>query len=199
MEKLGIFGGSFNPVHKGHIYLLKSLKEKLGLSKVLVMPSSVPPHKDILEKVPDEKRIDMLKKALEGIEGVEISLFEIENGGKSYTYFTLEEMKRLYPESEIYFLVGSDMFLSLDSWFNYPKIMDMAVFCAIPREKENRTLLKEKQKYFESLGYKTEVLDIEPLDISSSLIREKIKKGEKIDGLLPKSVEEYIRNNKLYV
>lgn len=199
MEKLGIFGGSFNPVHKGHIYLLKSLKEKLGLSKVLVMPSSVPPHKDILEKIPDEKRIDMLKKALEGIEGVEISLFEIENGGKSYTYFTLEEMKGLYPESEIYFLVGSDMFLSLDSWFNYPKIMDMAVFCAIPREKEDRTRLKEKQKYFSLLGYRTEVLDIEPLDISSSLIREKIKKDENLGGLLPKSVEEYIRDNKLYV
>lgn len=199
MEKLGIFGGSFNPVHNGHIYLLKSLKEKLGLSKVLVMPSSVPPHKDILEKVPDGKRIDMLKKALAGIEDVEISLFEIENGGKSYTYFTLEEMKRLYPESEIYFLVGSDMFLSLDSWFNYPKIMDMAVFCAVPREKEDRARLKEKQKYFSLLGYRTEVLDIEPLDISSSLIREKIKSGEKLDGLLPKSVEEYIRDNKLYV
>jgi nicotinate-nucleotide adenylyltransferase len=91
------------------------------------------------------------------------------------------------------------MFLSLDSWFNYPKIMDMAVFCAIPREKEDRTRLKEKQKYFSLLGYRTEVLDIEPLDISSSLIREKIKKGENLGGLLPKSVEEYIRNNKLYV
>ncbi|MBQ5321732.1 MAG: nicotinate (nicotinamide) nucleotide adenylyltransferase [Oscillospiraceae bacterium] len=199
MEKLGILGGTFNPVHNGHIYLAKSFMEKLSLDKILLIPDALPPHKDFSKEAADEDRLNMLSLAAKDIPFLSVCDWEIKKGGKSYTYFTLLEMKKQNPESEIYFLVGSDMFLSLESWFNYPEIMNMATFCAVARNKEDIALLQAKKEYFSSLGFKTEILKTEPLEISSTEIREKIKKSENINELLPEAVAEYIRERKLYV
>lgn len=197
MKKIGILGGTFNPVHLGHIYLAKSFYNALNLDKVLIIPDATPPHKTLSAGASDEDRMKMLSLAIKDFPFMELSDWEIKQGGKSYTYFTLNHFKK--DGTKLYFLTGSDMFLSLESWYNYPEIMTLATFCAVARNEEDKLLLLKKQEFFKEQGYKTEILDIAPLEISSSEIREKTRKNEKISTFLPSAVAEYIAERKLYV
>ena len=129
--KTGLFGGSFNPIHNGHINLAVSVKESLGLDRVILIPSGTAPHKSSAEYAAAEDRLEMCRLACSGIDGLEVSDYEIRKSGKSYTIYTVEHFKKEFPEDELYWLVGSDMLLSFETWFRYRDILKNSSVAAI--------------------------------------------------------------------
>ena len=130
MERIGVLGGTFDPVHKEHIAMAEGVKSELALDKLIVVPTFVPPHKTHSECAPAADRLAMLKTAFDGL-GAEICEYEIEQGGTSYTYKTLEHIRGKYPQSKLYFIVGGDMLVDFKTW-RYPERIlaaaDLAVF-----------------------------------------------------------------------
>ncbi len=200
MKKIGIMGGSFDPVHYGHIYLARQAKEEVGLDKVLFMPVKLQPFKMNKKLTDSYFRVKMLELAIEGMEGFEISKAEIERDEISYTIDTLNEMKEYYgDESKIYFILGTDSFIMANKWKNSEKLLSEYSFILGTRpgykESELQGCIEYNQK-----KYNTDIRRISnpQLLLSSTEIRKKIKNGEKLDNLLPKAVERYIKDNGLY-
>lgn len=189
--RIGLFGGTFNPVHSGHVNLVKNFKEKLSLGKVLVIPTAQPPHKEAKELVSSEDRINMCRLAFGEL--AEISDIEISRGGKSYTVETLRELKKIYKDDEFYFLVGSDMLLSFKRWYRWEEILTMCTLCATDRNNEQSCKEADKD-FFEKIIF----CDFEKTVVSSSEVREKLEKGESVLSLLPSEVYDYIKEKGLY-
>jgi len=194
MSKLGIFGGTFNPPHIGHARLAEHFVEKLGLDRLLVIPTAQPPHKEAKELADSSDRINM---CMLGFPDALVSDIEIARGGKSYTYDTLCEIKALYPEYELYFIIGSDMLLSFDRWYKSEEILDMVTICAADRQEEN-SLLKAHGVPECFNGKRLVVSELIPFEVSSTEIRELVRKGESTDGLLDPAVRAYIDERGLY-
>lgn len=192
--EIGIYGGTFNPVHLGHIHLLRAVMETGWLDELLVMPDRTPPHKEAPGLINGEKRAEMLSLALEGMKGVRLSRLELESEGKSYTYLTLRRMKELFPNDRFSLIMGADMLLSFDKWRRWEEILENASLIAAARDEGEYERLLEKAA---QLG-KTRVLKIEPLPISSTDVRLAAKQGRSLSGLVPEAVEAYIRQNHLY-
>ena len=192
--EIGIYGGTFNPVHLGHIHLLRAVMETGWLDELLVMPDRTPPHKEAPGLIDGEKRAEMLSLALEGMKDVRLSRLELESEGKSYTYLTLRRMKELFPNDRFSLIMGADMLLSFDKWRRWEEILENASLIAAARDEGEYERLLEKAS---QLG-KTRVLKIEPLPISSTDVRLAVKQGRSLSGLVPKAVETYIRQNHLY-
>ena len=189
--KIGLFGGTFNPVHSGHVNLVKNFKVKLSLDRVIVIPTAQPPHKEAKELASAEDRINMCKLAFGSL--AEVSDIEISRGGKSYTVLTLEELKKKYPDDELYFLVGSDMLLSFKRWYRWEDILSMCTLCATDRSNEESCREADKD-FFEKIIF----CDFEKIVVSSSEVREKLEKGESVDAILPREVQKYIEEKGLY-
>lgn len=189
--KIGLFGGTFNPVHKGHVNLVKNFKEKLCLDKVLVIPTAVPPHKQAESLVSSEDRLCMCRLAFEGL--AEVSDVEIARGGKSYTVETLEELKKIYKDDDFYFLVGSDMLLSFKRWYRWEDILSMCTLCATDRDNE-KTCLDADKEFFSKIIF----CDFPKTVVSSSEVREKLFSQKDVSDLVPEEVEKYIREKGLY-
>ena len=119
--KIGMFGGSFNPIHNGHIELAKAMYKELKLDKLLIMPSYIPPHKFVDSAAFPDQRFEMCCLAAKDIDGFEVSNIEIKRQGASYTYLTLKELKAIYPEDELYLLMGADMFMTLQDWKSWTR------------------------------------------------------------------------------
>lgn len=189
--KIGLFGGTFNPVHTGHVKLVENFKEKLGLDKVLVIPTAQPPHKEAKELVSAEDRINMCKMAFGSL--AEVSDIEISRGGKSYTVLTLEELKKIYKDDELYFLVGSDMLLSFKRWYRWEDILSMCTLCATDRNNEE-SCKEAEPDFFEKIIF----CDFEKTVVSSSEVREKLERKEDVTHLIPEKVLNYIKEKGLY-
>lgn len=189
--KIGLFGGTFNPVHTGHVKLVENFKEKLGLDKVLVIPTAQPPHKEAKELVSAEDRINMCKMAFGSL--AEVSDIEISRGGKSYTVLTLEELKKIYKDDELYFLVGSDMLLSFKRWYRWEDILSMCTLCATDRNNEE-SCKEADPDFFEKIIF----CDFEKTVVSSSEVREKLERKEDVAHLIPEKVLNYIKEKGLY-
>lgn len=196
--KIGVFGGTFNPVHNGHVRLAKLYLEKLELDKLIVIPTNIPPHKTVSDMVDCADRLTMLKLVFEDCSFVEISDIELKMSGKSYTVNTISALKEIYPNDELYLIVGGDMFLCFESWREYKKILSMCTLCSAPREVGEYTELKEYQLKLDPELKNTVILNSEVLVLSSSEIREKIKDGADLNHLLPEKVLEYINQKGLY-
>lgn len=195
--RIGIFGGAFNPVHNGHLNLAETFFEDLRLDKLLLIPTAKPPHKSDEGLLSGEDRVNMLRLALEN-KPYEISTIEFECKDKSYTYNTLLELKKLYPDSEFFLIIGADQFIHFDKWYRYSDILDMVTLCTSARENE-----EEKQLIIKSakrLGIKDRfyMSSRAVIRVSSSEIREKIKNGSDVSSLLPKKVFDYISEKGLY-
>ncbi|MBE6740987.1 MAG: nicotinate (nicotinamide) nucleotide adenylyltransferase [Ruminococcaceae bacterium] len=196
--KTGIFGGAFNPVHTGHIRLALNYLNSLKLDRIIFIPTSVPPHKSGSEFVSFEDRANMLSLAIGGRAEFEISDIEFKREGKSYTYDTLCELKKLYPDDELFLIMGSDQFLYFNCWYKAQEIADMATICTAARNGED---------YKKLIDFKNEnaylcnaiITDFSVFDISSSELRNMIKNNESISKFVPEAVEKYIKENKLYV
>ena len=195
--RIGVYGGSFNPPHNGHLMLAKELTPKLCLDKLIIIPSNISPQKSDNGNIEPEHRIKMCQILFDEPSFV-VSDCEIKRGGKSYTFDTLTDLKKKYAEDELYLFMGSDMFLSFDTWYRYEDILSLCTVCAISREDKQCT--EQMCKYANEVLKNRNVIifDVEPMTVSSSQIRDNIKNGISCKKLLDDRVIEYIRKNELY-
>lgn len=190
--KIGVFGGTFNPPHNGHIRLAKAAADELKLDKLLVIPSCIPPHKIAAKLADGQERLEMCRLAFGGDPRFEVSPMELERGSRSYTVETLRELKALYPDSELYFIVGSDMLESFDKWYLWQEILSLSVLCAASREEGYSPDLSR----FGKLAERIKIITLDPLEVSSTQIRNSA--GEVSPELLDPKVAAYIREHGLY-
>ncbi len=200
MKKIGILGGSFDPVHSGHISLAQDALVQAGLDKIIFVPAKLQPFK-LNKKVTDGKdRLAMLKLATEGIKGFEISEYELDSDSISYTYLTMRAMKEIYgDDTKLYFITGTDSFLKIEEWKNAQELLSNYSFIIGTRpgyKKEELQLCIDKV----SRDYNTEVISINntEIDVSSTELRELLKSGSPVNDLIPEKAERYIKENGLY-
>lgn len=199
MERIGIFGGTFNPPHIGHIQAAQQAITALGLSRLLLIPDRIAPHKQLPENSPTpEQRLEMLRIAAADCPQIQVSDIELCREGVSYTVETVTALKKLYPRAELVLLMGTDMFLSFDSWKNARKILKnttLGVFCR--GEKNEQTAIKEKRSELQRQGAKVELVKNDVIPISSTQMR-RLLAFHCADAFLPAGVGDYIRENGLY-
>lgn len=190
--KIGVFGGTFNPPHNGHVRLAKAAADELKLDKLLVIPSCIPPHKIAAKLADGQERLEMCRLVFGCDPRFEVSPMELERGSRSYTVETLRELKALYPDSELYFIVGSDMLESFDKWYLWQEILSLSVLCAASREEGYSPDLSR----FGKLAERIKIITLDPLEVSSTQIRNSA--GEVSSELLDPKVAAYIREHGLY-
>ncbi len=198
MRKIAIFGGTFNPIHNGHLNLISSFQKELNFDEVLLIPTNVPPHKETIGLVSKEHRIEMCRLATREINNITISEIEFQREEKSYTYITLLQLKKEYNDAKFYLIIGSDMFLSLKTWYNFDELKKMAVFCTACRKENEFKKIKMFAEELASEGAECQILNIDIYELSSTQVREKIMFEEEYSHLIPASVFEYIKKENLY-
>ncbi|MFQ6108316.1 MAG: nicotinate-nucleotide adenylyltransferase [Candidatus Aminicenantales bacterium] len=214
-ERIGILGGTFNPIHRGHLKAAEDVQRTFNLSKVLFIPSYIPPHKESVEMASPFHRLKMVELALADHPRFIPSSIEIEARGKSYSIVTLKRLKRLYPRTLIFFIMGVDAFLEIDTWKEYRKVLEQCFFIVVSRPGHR---LEEAKKI---LGgkYSQRMAEISPpgklekdwlqkfriflfptksLSIASTEIRKRVREGKPIRGMVSTPVEDYIFANHLY-
>ena len=196
--RIAMFGGSFNPIHIGHIQLAQAFVKRLGLDRVLIIPTYIPPHKQCDNSVSPQDRLQMCRLAVKDLPFAQVSDIEIQRKGASYTYLTLQELSEKYKNDELFLITGADMFMSIQTWKHPEIIFSLATVCGVPRNDDDIKQLEKQAEYLKTLGAKTEILDAGVITVSSTEIRKKIQNDESTDGLLTKEVREYIDKNKLY-
>lgn len=198
--KLGILGGSFNPIHNGHLAMAEAARRAHGLDRVIFVPAGRPPHKRT-DLAPAADRLEMVRLATRGREGVEASGMEIERPGMSYTVDTLEAFRALYPGTELYFIIGEDSVPELPGWREPARILDLARIVAVNRPGPTAIFKAESFP-----GVPRDVIDrlekdrvrMPPSPVESTRIREAVAHGDSIAGLVPDAVEAYIHRHGLY-
>ncbi len=185
--KIGILGGTFNPPHIGHLILAEEALEKLNLERVFFIPAHIPPHKEA-NCIEASHRLKMVKLSIQDERRFLCLDMEIKRGGVSYTIDTLKELKNLYPYDEFFLIIGSDLAKDFSSWKDYNKIFDLA-----------KVVVAKRGVWESNQNYNFIFLDIPYVDISSSLIRERIRKGLSIRYLVHPKVEAYIKRKRLYL
>lgn len=191
--RIGVFGGTFNPPHNGHKKLALEIPGRLSLDLLIIVPTHIPPHKEARMLADDEDRLNMCRLCFDEKNNV-VSDIELKRDGKSYTVETLAQLKESYPDDKLYFIMGSDMLLSFHQWREPEKILELADICAVSRHKgETEKLRNYVKKYFAEYKDKFTVLEFEPIDISSTEIR-----NSKDTSMLPAKVAEYIKERGLY-
>ena len=186
--KIGILGGTFNPVHIGHLILAEEAREKLGLDKVIFVPAYLPPHKDTTDIAPALMRLVMLKLAARGNRFISVSDTEIKRDGRSYTIDTIREFKIKFPGDELYFLIGSDLLTYLADWKDLNEILTMVKFIAATRPGYP---LERIPNYIDTIP-------IRAVDISGFEIRKAVKLNKSFRYLVTEAVYKYIVKKGLY-
>lgn len=199
IKRIAMFGGSFNPVHNAHILLSQRAVREIGIDKVLIVPTFFTPLKDNGAMASAEDRLNMCRLAFESVETAYVDDVEIRRGGKSYTADTLEFFHGRFEKAGLYLIVGADMFMTLQKWHKAEEIFKLAKIITVPRDENHLRQLKTQEKYLESLGADCILLKEPIMTLSSTEIRNKIRTGADITGLMPESVISYIRTNNLYV
>ncbi len=199
-KKVGILGGTFDPIHMAHLTLAENAWQQFQLDTVLIMPSGIPPHKENREITSANHRIRMLQLAIDDNKHFKVSNVEIEREGKTYTADTLTELNRCNPDCSYYFIIGADSLFQIENWYQPETIMKQAVLLAAARDQLEEAETIKKIEYLKN-QYHSEIylLHTPNMSLSSSLIRERVAKGESIKYLVPKDVEKYIYQNKLYI
>ena len=199
MARIGIYGGTFNPPHIGHIQAAQQAISALNLDRIILIPDKIAPHKEIPSGSPTpQQRMDMLRIAAQNRPGLEVSDIELQREGVSYTYLTVEELKQQYPDSELVLLMGTDMFLSFHTWKHPDVILENAalgVFCR--GEKGERAAIEARKAEMEAAGAKVELVNNEVINISSTQLR-RLLAFRCAGAFLPEGVLDYIRENRLY-
>ena len=195
MRKIGIFGGTFNPIHNGHIHLMETVKKALSLDEVWLMPAYTPPHKETKDLAKAEDRLNMLALVCQGREGFSVCRYEVDKGGRSYTVETAQYLKSAYPQDQFYFLMGADMLLSFDQWYRYEEILSCFTLAAAARDQGEYGALYQKAS---QLPGKTEIVVINPMPVSSTQVRALAAAGKDFSGLVPEKVAAYIKEHGLY-
>lgn len=199
--KIGIFGGAFNPVHNGHLHLIDELSrmpmypDMKPVDKILIIPTANPPHRTTEGFASEKDRINMLNLALDNPKA-EVSDIEFTLTGKNYTYNTIRALRNLYPYDEFYLFMGSDQLLMFKEWYKYKRILKLVQVVGFSRSREDNGAVRQFLLENEKLGIWAVIAS--PYEASSTDIRNRIKNGESIEGLVPDSVREYITEKRLY-
>ena len=195
---IAIFGGSFDPVHSEHVNIVKAAAERLNADKIIVVPAFIPPHKQGKSLASAQDRLNMAKLAFAGIRGCEVSSYEINAGGTSYTVLTLAHFRQKYPDAHFYLLVGSDMLKDFYTWREPENILSMAELVACNREGEKVSFRAEQLRFFARFKKTFRTLEYVGRDISSTRARVLCAFGEDLKPYLPADVIDYIEANELY-
>ena len=197
--RIGIYGGSFSPIHNGHIRALKAFLDQMQLDFVYVIPTYIPPHKQTSGVIDSRHRLKMCELALEGVDGVVVSDIEIARGGTSYTVDTLRSLYR--EENRLFLLMGTDMMLTLDTWREPEEIFRLCypVYMRRENDKANDALIVKKiSEYLSKYGKVVRRIMADPIEISSTEIRRRPSKGDDVSAYLPEKVIDYIKENQLF-
>ncbi len=200
IRKIGIMGGTFNPIHNGHLIVAEDVREQCGLDKVLFIPSGQPPHKPDSEVIGAEHRYEMVRLAVEYNCFFEASRIEVDRNGLTYTINTLQELKLIYSEGTVfYFIIGADVVKELITWREYKKVFQMCEFIAVLRPGYGNSAFESAiEQVSRDEGARIQQVQSRQIDISSTDIRERQQRRESIKYLVPDRVEEYIKTHGLY-
>ena len=196
---IGIMGGTFSPIHNGHLILSEYIRESINLDKVIFIPTGIPPHKSFKYVLDGQIRKKMVELAIDSNPYFTVSTIEIDRVDTSYTIDTITQLKKIYPKDNLFMIIGADSLLDLHMWKDFKKLITMVDFVVADRHGSNgakvTNRIEELNKMFISNIIK---VDTPIIDISSTMIRENINKGLSIKYLVPEAVEEYIEKNHLY-
>ena len=199
-SRIGIMGGTFDPIHYGHLAAAEAARIEFGLCKVIFMPVGNPPHKQSQAISDAEHRYRMTALATSSNSGFEVSRLEVDKAGITYTFDTMKELRNIYGEAPaIYFITGADAVLELLTWYKLGELLTLCKFIAVTRPGFDIRKLEQKIAEITS-KYDGEIicLEVPLLEISSTDIRERIRNGKPVKYLLPEEVEAYIHRNGLY-
>ena len=213
-KKIGLFGGTFDPIHFGHLRAAEEIKEILELDKVYFIPSGVPPHKTVSRITDAQKRLQMIRHAIEGNPYFDVSEFEIKRDTPSYTIHTLEYFIETVSDVELYFILGNEQFNDIETWKDYLTLFKLSNFAVITRPGFSELdsckvplALKDEFRYYNSIenviSYSNKdkeivFIEIKGIEISSTDIRNFVESNKSIKYLVPNKVESYIKSKKLY-
>ncbi len=204
MGKTAVFGGSFDPVHNGHLRLIDACRKAVKADRALLVPANLPPHKQGRRLASGEDRLAMCRIAVQELSYLEVSDMEINSGGKSYTVYTMEKLQKLYPQESFVFVMGTDMFLSFDKWYQWDKILSFCSLAVSGRKESDFALIQRKAAQMER-DYpflKKDFVKLVPsacIDISSTRLRQMLSCGdESARRYLPAGVYAYITKHGLY-
>jgi len=202
MEKrrIGIMGGTFSPIHNAHLYMAESARIEYNLDRVIFIPSGVSYLKKDIDMPDGNTRFNLVKRAIEDNPFFTVSRIEIDRPGDTYTIETLEQLSELYPGDEFYFIVGADSLNMIDKWVRFDEILSSCTLLAMVRDESDSASLDERIAYLKSIvpSARIDVIHAGRIDISSTMIRERIKNGISVKYLLPDKCIEYIAANNLY-
>ena len=200
--KIGLFGGTFDPPHLGHLITAQSLAEKLNLSKVIFIPSGVPPHKKNYPITDHRHRLKMLQIAIEDNPIFEICTWELRQKPPTYTIRSIDHFKNIYPASELFWIIGMDNLLDLPNWFQFEKLIEsvniVTAFRGGTNLDEILTNLKKELSGDQFLKLRANIIPTPQIEISAKDIRDRAKEGKSLRYLVPPGVEDYIRIHGLY-
>lgn len=198
--KLGVLGGTFDPIHNGHIAAASAAERTLGLDAITLIPSRIPPHRHDPVGATSEQRFEMAQLAAKGHAGWSASRIEVDREGPSYTFDTLTELSR--PGTQIFFITGGDAFAEIATWSRYPAVLDLANFVVVSRPGITLDSLRERvpSAFRDRPSAQTRVILVEAPtpDISSTDIRRRVRAGHSLSGFVPDPVARYIAAHRLY-
>ncbi len=195
--RIGIFGGSFNPPHNGHLHLANSVHGALQLDEVLLVPAKQPPHKSASAYAPAEDRLAMCRLAAEEYPWMRAEDYELRQNAVSYSYYTVTHFAKVYPDAELFLLIGGDMLRTFTQWYRFQDILRYAALAAIAREPEEYANLQKCADELRQYG-EIHLLNVETISISSTKIRENVKKSQNNSCYLPEKIVQYIKQRNLY-
>lgn len=200
MARIGIVGGTFDPIHNGHLLLGRQAYEEYQLDEIWYMPSGQPPHKKDHRVSDAADRCAMVQLAIDNIDGFYLSEFETSRQGNTYTAQTLALLKETYPRHEFYFIIGADSLYQIESWYHPRQVLAMVKILAADRQyQQPHPDMEERIRYLNrELGGHVERLHCSEIDISSEDIRRRVQNGQPIADLVPEAVEAYIYEKHLY-
>lgn len=198
--KIGIMGGTFDPIHIGHLISAEYARETIGLGKVIFMPSGLHPFKENDNITPSDIRVKMTSLAIAENPYFDISLIGVSRKNTNYTIDDIRELKKKYPDDDIYFIIGSDIIDEIEEWKDFYKLTRMCTFVLFDRWGKDREKINKKIEELELLyKFKVEKVKSPVIEMSSTSIRNRYKEGLSIRYMLPKSVEDYIKKYGIYL
>lgn len=199
-KKVGIMGGTFDPIHNGHLVIAQAALDTMNLDEVLFIPSGTPYLKDLTTVLSKKKRVSMTGLAIEDNPKFALSTIEIDREGNSYSYETLEELKKQNPDVEYYFILGADSLLYLEKWKNPDRLMASCTLLTAVRDDCDEVKIQDAIKYLQDqYNAKIVLLPTPRLDISSTMIRKRVQEGKSIRYMVPDSVVDFIQKHDIYV
>ena len=198
--KIGILGGTFDPIHNAHLALGRYAKKEFDLDQIWIMPNGNPPHKsDSSIESKTAHRVEMVRLAIANEKDFYLQLYEVERTETNYSYLTMQYFNKTYPEHEFYFIIGADSLFALESWKHPEQLLESCIILAAYRNGKDAADMKKQIQYLNhKFNADIRLLHMPDIDISSTEIRDDLKKHQSIQALVPKAVFDYIVKNQLF-